>query len=320
MSATSRSPKHRAPPRRRRFRLAALESLGFIDSPDTANIWTTSESHSAVAVAHPTGPPREDPFADWVPSEVVQKLVNSNFRWGFMAGILMIAMGLTGLAYWIYSQPAQAAEAAQNELLATARTLQPNIEAILTLDLATSDAQASEQLVDINSYARSLFDVAGTLPNTLSNERAIAADIAGPSLEGIRILNGAYAYRSAVVPILEIPAFEANPALVSPEDAASVFAVWQSRFEAVTGALPAGLMDQMGAELTLLSGDLPGLQTRYLDALRTDDPGAVALVLQQLAERLGNAKILLNAEFDDMASLARTQFSNATEAIDLLLS
>lgn len=318
MSATSRGPKHRAPPRRR-FRLAALESLGFIDSPDTANIWSTSESPAVVRVAHPVGPPRDDPFTDWAPSEVVQKLVSGNFRWGFMAGILMIAMGLTGLGYWIYNQPAQAAEAAQGELLATARTLQPTIEAILTLDLATTGSDASDQLVIVNGAARSLFDVAGTLPSTLSNERSIAVDIAGQSLEGARILNGAYAFRSAVVPILEVPAFEANPALISSDDAASTFGVWQSKFQNVTGALPSGLMDLTGAEITLISDDLDGLQTRYLDALRTDDPGAVALVLQELGVRLGNAEALLKTEFDDMSALARIQFSRASQAIDLLL-
>ena len=95
MSATSRRPKHLARPRRR-FRLPALESLGFIDSPETANTWTRGESPQVAAAAQPISHPREDPFADWTPSEVVQKLVNGNFRWGFMAGILMIAMGLVG--------------------------------------------------------------------------------------------------------------------------------------------------------------------------------------------------------------------------------
>ena len=101
-----------------------------MDSPGTVNSWTTGKSPAAATTAQPVSSSRDDPFANWTPSEVTQKLVKSNVRWGFMAGILMIALGLIGLGYWSYQQPSLAVEAAHNDLLASAQMLQPSIEAV----------------------------------------------------------------------------------------------------------------------------------------------------------------------------------------------
>ena len=315
MSATSRSPKHLAAPPRHRFRLASMELFGFMESPATVDSWTTSEPPP---VGQPVGPPRHDPFADWTPTEVAQKLVKSNVRWGFMAGILMIAFGVTGIGYWLYQQPTVATRAAHDELVETAATLQPTIAAILALDLAEVGSTTS-QLALVNTSARSLFEVAGTLPNSLSNERSIAAEIAGQSLEGTRILNNAYAYRSAVLPLLEAPQFETDPDAIGLDDAAAVFGIWQTRFQGVATALPSGIMGRLGDELSLISGDLDALQTRYLDALRLDDPEGAALVVHELDSRLGDGGLMLITEFDEMSAAARTQFMKAAEAINLLL-
>ena len=236
-----------------------------------------------------------------------------------MAGILMIAAGLTGIGYWLYQQPAIAADAARNELTAATQTLQPTIGILLSLDLAVGEANASQQLVNVNAEARSLFDIAGTLPNTLSRERSIAADIAGQALEGSRILNDAYAYRSAVIPILEQPEFETDPSLIALDDAAATFGLWQNRFQGVAAALPTGIMSALGDELNLISGKLDALQTGYLDALRTGDIGDVALVTGELETTLEAAEAILSTEFDQMASAALVEFANAEESIRLLL-
>jgi len=297
-----------------------MESLGFIDSPDPVNSWTTSQTQVSVTAIepHPTG--QADPFANWTPTEVGQRLVKSSFRWGFMSGILMIAAGLTGVGFWLYQQPTIATETAHDELNAAARTLQPTIESLIAIDLSVAESDVSSQLVSIDADARSLFNVAGALPNTLSDERSIAADVAGQALEGSRILNDAYAYRTAVTPILEQPDFETDPALIALDDAAASFGLWQTRFQGVATALPSGVMNQLGDELNLISGSLDTFQTRYLDALRTDNAGGVALVLHELEMSLGQAESMLIAEFDDMTAAASVQFEKAAEAINLLLS
>ena len=289
-----------------------------MDSPGTVTSRTTDESASGGATVHPVAPPRDDPFANWTPSEVTQKLVNSNVRWGLMAGILMIALGLTGLGYWIYQQPSLAVEAAHDDLLDSAQILQPSIEAVLAVDTAAAGSDVSEQLVLINADARSLFNVAGALPKTLSNERSIAADIAGQALEGSRILNDAYAYRSAVLPILVVPDFETDPALITLDDAAATFGLWQTHFQDVIAALPAGMMNELEGELTLISANLEVLQTRYLDALRTDNPGGVAIVVHELNTSLADAEMLFHVEFDEMSTIAQAQFIKALESINLL--
>lgn len=264
--------------------------------------------------------PTADPFANWKPSDVGQRLVSSNFRWGFMAGILMIAVGLTGVGFWIYQQPTVATETAHEELITAVQALEPAIDTLIAIDLSVAQAEISRQLLRIDADARSLFDVAGALPPSLGTQRSIAADIAGQALEGSRILNNAWAYRSAVVPILENPDFETDPSLIALDDAAAAFGLWQTRFQGVATALPSGLMDQLGDELILISGTLDTLQTRYLDALRTDDSAGVALVLHELEASIGKARALLDTEFDSTSAAALAQFEKAAEAISLLLS
>ena len=121
-----------------------------------------------------------------------------------------------------------------------------------------------------------------------------------------------------MLPILAVPDFETDPALIALDDAAATFALWQTRFQDVTDALPAGMMNQLEAELTLISGNLQVLQTRYLDALRTDDPGGVAIVVDELSTSLADAELLFNTEFDEMSTIAQVQFTKAVESINLL--
>jgi hypothetical protein len=79
------------------------------------------------------------------------------------------------------------------------------------------------------------------------------------------------------------------------------------------------MMNQLEAELTLISGNLDVLQTRYLDALRTDDPGGVALVVHELSTSLADAELLFNTEFEEMSTIAQAQFIRAIESIKLLV-
>lgn len=296
-----------------------MELFGFIENPSKVDSWTTGQPMPAVAPPQVGPPTLDDPFSDWTPSEVGKKLVKSNVRWGFMAGVLMIALGLVGIGYWLYQQPTVATQAARDELVATAEALKPAIDAILAMDLVATDSTMVE-LALINSNARSLFEVAGTLPNALSDERSIAVDIAGQSLEGTRTLNDAYAYRSAVVPILEIPDFETDPNLIALDDAAATFGTWQTRFQGVASALPSGIMSRLGDEISTISGELDTMQTSYLDALRTDDEETVALLVRNLSMRLGDTAILAETVFTETAATAAVQFAKAAESIESLLS
>jgi len=296
-----------------------MESLGFIDSPSTAKHWTRAESAATVSSIPTVAPPSEDPFANWTPSEVGQKLVNNSIRWGYLAGILMAVLGLAGLGYWLSQQPGQATEAANSQLVATVETLKPNIESLLASDMSTTSGDLSGSIRLVNADARSLFSLSGTLLNSLDSEGSLAGDIASQALEGTRLVNDANAYRSAVIPILAVPTFETDPALIAIDDAALSFGSWQARFIAVTTALPPGTMTALGDELESIAAELDGLHTKYLDAVRNGDRGGTAVAIHTLDTRLEQAEMILETEFETMAERARLQFTGALEAIDLLL-
>jgi len=296
-----------------------METLGFFDSPSTGGSWTTANTAAAVSSTTAVATPSDDPFTDWTPNDVGQKLVTNNIRWGLLIGMLLIAVGLAGAGYWIYQQPGQASQAAQDELTANAAILKPTLESVMATGLSTAEGGITKELRLINADARSLFNLSGALPESLSDERSIAAAIASQALEGSRLVNDANAYRSAVIPILAAPEFETDPALIALDDAAVSFGSWQARFKAVTAALPAGTMTALGEELTLTTEGLNGLQSEYLDALRSNDRGETAKVIEELVTRLERAEIVLETEFETMSERARLQFSGALEAIELLL-
>ena len=321
MTATSRKPKHLAR-RRRRFRLASMESLGFIDSPGTATTWTTNASLPPTApVAQSTaGPiPHEDPFKDWTPSEVGRRLLTGNIRWGFMAGMLMIATGLVGIGYWVYQQPEAAADAAMAELQEQVALLRPVLGALIESDLSNTGSDLSASLMEIDTVARTVFDTSGTLPGSLSEQRAIAADIAGDALEGSRLINDAHAYRSAVIPILAVPTFQADPNLIRLDEAAREVGEWQTHFNSVASALPEGTMTELGSELTLISGELDAIQTRYLDALRSDDRFGAHSALDDLSKRLRTAEGMLASSMERVLGRARERLTNALAGVELLV-
>lgn len=231
----------------------------------------------------------------------------------------MVVLGLAGLGYWLYQQPGQATEAAHSQLVATVETLKPNIESLLASDMSTTSGDLSGSIRLVNADARSLFNLSGTLPNSLDSAGSLAGDIASQALEGTRLVNDAHAYRSAVIPILAVPEFETDPALIAIDDAALSFGSWQARFIAVTAALPSGTMTALGNELESIAAELGGLYTKYLDAVRNDDRGSTAVAIHTLGTRLEQAEMILETEFETMAKRARLQFTGALEAIDLLL-
>ena len=178
MTSTTRATKRFS--RRGLLRLSSMESLGFLDSPNTIaakSVPTTSTSvqpapldtvPAAQTVASTSVPAVEhDPFANWTPTEVGGRLDSGNVRWGFLTGLLMIAAGLVGVGYWIYQQPAAAAAAAGEELVAVVDSLEPHLGALASLNASLTlpaIEPGTSTLSAARSAARNVFDTSGHAP------------------------------------------------------------------------------------------------------------------------------------------------------------
>ena len=334
MTSTTRATKRFS--RRGLLRLSSMESLGFLDSPNTIaakSVPTTSTSvqpapldtvPAAQTVASTSVPAVEhDPFANWRPTEVGGRLDSGNVRWGFLIGLLMIAAGLVGVGYWIYQQPAAAAAAAGEELVAVVDSLEPHLGALASLNASLTlpaIEPGTSTLSAARSAARNVFDTSATLPPQLDIERSISADIAGDALDAARLVGDAIAFKGAVIPILAAPKFETDPDLIAIDDAAREFGAWQAQFDSVRTALSPGMMSVLNSELTLISGELESIQNRYLDAIRTDDRFGTHSAINDLGNRLSDVENILNTSLSDVQERANQRIDDALSGIALIRS
>lgn len=321
MTATIRDPGRESP--RRRFRLASMEALGFIDRPGVATTWVETV---AVRGRHeaPTQAPQPDPFADWQPSDVGSALFRRNIRWSYLVGLLLIAAGAVILGYWIYQRPIAAAEDASRQLTAAAAPIHSHLDDLRYLSSALTDQQQpagmNATLLAAESSARDLFNASGDVDSSQVAERSAASDVASNTLEATRLLNDAFAFREAIIPALAMPVLEEDPNLVGLDDAARQFGEWRMKFDSVRGVLPAGALPEMVDELELISGSLEAIQSRYLDALRNDDPTATAFALQDLEGLLQTAETLLFDELTQVQVRVNERLELATAQLRSLLS
>ena len=332
MTSTTRTTKRFR--RRGLLRLSYMESLGFLDSPSTVSTKSAPSTSTPVTptplqpvsavqevVQTPSPTVEDDPFANWVPAEVGDRLHSGNLRWGFLIGVLMVAAGLVGTGFWIYQQPAAAAAGAREELVAVVDSLEPHLNALgnlnASLTLPTIEPGTST-LSAVKSAARDVFDTSATLPSALNVEGSISADIAGDALDAARLVGDAIAFKGAVIPILAAPTFETNPDLIAIDGAAREFGAWQAQFDSVRTALSPGMMSTLSSELALISGELESIQNRYLDALRTEDQFGTRSAINDLNNRLTDAENILNNSLVEVQERADQRIADALTGIGLI--
>ena len=325
MTATIRDPNGTSG--RRRLRLASMENLGFYDVPGSTNAWSDTLTHPIGRHQRKADVPdsalESDPFADWVPTEIGTRLLKGNIRWSLIAGILLIAAGMVVLGYWLYQRPIEAAASAAAELNTAASAIHPHLAemqdmAAVLLDPA-EQAAPTGSLLAAESAARNLFDVSSALPSSEGVRRARAADVASDTLDAAGLLTGAFAFRSAVIPILIPPELETEPEFVQLDEAARQFGEWHAGFDRVRFALPTGLMSELASQLELFSSELDSLQTRYLDALRRDDAGGATVVLHEIRQSLESLTVTLFTELEDVAIRVEDRLTRADTALESLL-
>ena len=314
MTATTKPPI-RERRSHRPIRFSSMETLGFSNPSAT---WTDSPMsipHTTPATSrrgrHEAPEPEPMTVADWDPEDFGTRLSGRNIRWSIVTMVLMMLCGLGALAYWLYQRPAAQAEASLTSLSIEARALRdvlPILEAF-SASLSTNEIAGSNELFDVDTASRALFDASGELSGTGSDLRSSAAQAATSSLDAIRLAGDASAYRLAVTPILVAPELETDPTLIELDQAARDFGDWQLEFDEVRTALPDQIMTETTQQLDILSGDLAGILTRYMDALREDDQDAADVVLDDLNERLA-------AVLEQMITSLENIKSRVTERID----
>jgi hypothetical protein len=344
-------------PKRVFMRLAAMETLGFFDSP--ARVWTSTpvphpsepaspnaddEPSGLITLpigkhsrhAHPTGELVRDiwdstelnapSLVDWTPQGVSDKhLERRRFRWPMLALLIVIGAAVAGAALWLYRQPDNAAATALGQVRAEAEALSDAIAEVLPLldglasDRLPEENRNSAVFFEMGERARTMFAVSAELPAADSADRGAAAGAAGLAIDASRQLMDATAYRTALEPALTLPVLEVDPDLTDLATATETFTEWRGSFDSIRAGLPVGVATQASAALDEISTGLETTQTDYLDALRTGNRTAAVEVLGRLrAELLSGRQAMLS----DMAALTASVsqlIEDARAEVDRLL-
>lgn len=329
MTATIRPPE-RGSLTRKPLRFSSLESLGFSSA---ASIWSdpgtaTPVSSPATAIPvlrrgrHEAAPHEPETVADWRPEDFGGRLTGGNVRWGLVAMVIVLLAGAVGFGYWLYQRPALVEEASAAELVARANALDevlPELEEFNQNLLSLDPATGTSSLFSVESEARALFEASGGLADTQSEMRRASSEAAGSALDGVRLINEAHSYRSAVLPILTLPDLETDPELIALDEAARAFGDWQLVFDDVRSALPESVMSDVTRRLDMLAGNLDSILTNYVDALREDNPEAAQGVLSDLGGRLGEIHESMDSAIEDVQTRVTTRVEETRHALEAIL-
>jgi len=107
--------------------------------------------------------------------------------------------------------------------------------------------------------------------------------------------------------------------MIELDEAARDFGDWQLRFEDIRTALPEQTMTATTQQLDILSGDLAGILTRYMDALREDDQDAAIGVLDELAGRLDVVQEEMVASLEEIQSRVAERTAETEAALSVVL-
>ncbi|HEX6221733.1 MAG TPA: hypothetical protein VF115_11615, partial [Acidimicrobiia bacterium] len=107
--------------------------------------------------------------------------------------------------------------------------------------------------------------------------------------------------------------------LVELDEAARGFGDWQLRFDEVRTALPDQTMTAITEQLDILSGDLPRILSRYMDALREDDETLASSVLADLATRLSDIEDLMVESLAQIQTRVADRMADTQRSLGLVL-
>lgn len=307
----------------RRPRLFSMELLGFMDNPGMATSSSNvAQDESLTSRFSPHDPSR---IADRAPSEVGRDLLTRDFRWSVLIALVLIGAGITALGAWVTQRPIADRAAALEGVRASASDLRPFVAEMnavnggLTAGVVEM-AAINATLTRVDGMSRQLFTSSASLPRAEATHKARATEASADALDATRLLREAYAYRSAVLPVLAAPVLETDPALIQIDEAVRQFGAWQTRFDGVRTALPDGFMESATAELDSISAQLDSMLGAYVDGLRSDDAASAADAVSALERRLASAETSLFTALSDVQTRVQRHIDSALFSLDLLIS
>jgi hypothetical protein len=257
--------------------------------------------------------------ADQRPQEFGRQLAGANVRWGMITVIAVVVGGLAAFGYWLSERPAAVELGARIDLTTKAETLQTALPLLTELNGGLRDSETAislENLDSMESIARDLFTISGSIAE--NDLRSAASQAVSSTLDGIRLVRGTYAYRSAVLPILNTPILETDRDLITLDEAARSFGTWQLAFDNVRTALPDEVLPAVTQQLDILSAELTSFLGRYVDALRQDDRASVESVLVSLGARLDETEQLLWNSVDEIQARVQTRIDETVAALKVI--
>jgi len=319
MTATIKRPDRRSTVRRRRVRFSSLESLGFTD---VTRSWSDSPiiGDETPRCRHLAAPPKAEEVADQRPQEFGRQLAGTNVRWGMITLIVVVVGGLAAFGYWLSERPAAAELSARIDLTTKAETLETALPLLTELNQGLRDPEPAIDLGNLDSMesiARDLFTISGSIAE--NDLRSAAFKAASSTLDGIRLVRGTYAYRSAVLPILNAPILETDRDSITLDEAARSFGTWQLAFDNVRTALPDEVLPAITQQLDILSAELTSFLGRYVEALRQDDRASVESVLVSLDARLDETEHLLWNSVDEIQARVQMRIDETLAALMVIL-
>jgi hypothetical protein len=315
MTATIKPPD-KGPAERRGLRMSSMEILGFSDSTST---WSDSPTPPTSETTHRGR--HETTVADLQPEEFGGRLIGGNVRWGLVTIFALLLLGLVGFGYWVYQRPLTQQQASLDALATDASELEdviPVLEEVNAELLTSEPSTVSADLSTVETAARSLFDRSGEISGS-QDVRAAASQASRSALDGVRLAIEARSYRAAVLPILEAPQLETDPALIELDEAARQFGSWQLSFDNVRTALPDDVLSSVTERLDIISGDLAAVLSSYVDALREDDKAGAEAVLADLAAHLDETRGSLETALGDVQTRVDVRLEEVGLAIDRIL-
>jgi hypothetical protein len=321
---------------RKRFRLAAMETLGFLETPFDSSERPAAPSATALVPPRPVprtgkhvknpGGSAESPspiLADREPSPTSRRLNTSNIRWTVLFGALLTIAGAASLALWLYQRPLEQAGVARAAVVSDANELSHALEGVReTVSLlALSDVEGLDYapaLLASDAAARKLFASSATIAPSSGPDRAAAADAAGIALDVSRVTGSALAYRLALEPMLIAPPLETDPGLIDVTSATWLFGEWWARLDEVVAALPGDVSAGLSDRLAALIDDLESRQRSYVDAIRSLDAAAASAALTDLQTELDGIRAELFSALEKMAADSLEQLNEVNRKLESL--
>lgn len=323
-----------------------MEILGFYDEPYRIQGERASIPPPMTTAARPVDPPAVAPardtskpliaslweqidigetLLDWTPTVIARrKLGGRTLSTGVIVTSLVLSAVLSAVLWFVLQRGPRieaVAESAFTQAVTEVDDSASNLKGVAT-SLGAADApdlsEASAALLDVEDDARSLFSLAGELPDD-DPRRAAAVATSGTILESASRTSRLLAYRLAAEQILVPPVLPTDPSATDLAGATERATAWRANAQSALDDLPAGTLD---AHRRLMDGWVDGLepwQVSYLDGVRNGDTVAMASAVTAASAHIEELRSNLLNRLDEVGGEIAGEVDGALSTTERLL-